>query len=395
MGSSGAAALCAGTSVLSTIVIEILCVIDVLRRGRSRRPEHRARGRRELPHPALLLVLLGAFLVLSPSTLVENVDLGTAQRDTVPADDPVGIIAYTSINDREHGRGGQGRGRRSARSTVQIAVFPYRTSPSRRSLARCVTFDASRRRVRDAARPPGGRGRHRRSDPRRLSHIDLLTRRTPPTHIKLPAATILFLTTTRIIGPPARLLVGVYQQLPDRLRACTPSSAPRGSGSSSSASRRCSSSCPWPRSSATSTRSADAGSDRAYSVVRLRIINPTTPAYHAPFNVRIAATTSRRVGLRRPRHVRGVRRRHRARPAVAIVRRRVGCAPRRRLTSSTRHQRLDLTTSRSVVVPRPSSSTRRRTSRCPSRFDVKLQPLDGRNRRATRRRGADAASTSS
>ena len=120
----------------------------------------------------LLLVLVGAFLVLSPETLVDNVELGVAPtwRDFILAI-PIGMLAYTGIetisNLAEEARD-ETKTIPVAINRVRIAVFAiYFTLPAIALSALPVERDR-RRRVPDAARPDRGGGRlRRRPDPRR------------------------------------------------------------------------------------------------------------------------------------------------------------------------------------------------------------------------------------
>src|SRR3954449_3534371 len=85
-----------GDIIVGALVIAILCAINVFGAKESAGLNIALAVVDFLTQ--VLLVLLGAFLVLSPSTLVQNVDLGTAPTWTqFLLAVPVGMIAYTGI----------------------------------------------------------------------------------------------------------------------------------------------------------------------------------------------------------------------------------------------------------------------------------------------------------
>ena len=298
----------------------------------------------------MLLVLLGAFLVLSPSTLVENVDLGTAPTWTqFLLAIPVGMIAYTGIetisNMAEEAKD-EGKTIPAAINRVQIAVFAiYFTLPSVALSALPVSFDASRGEYVTLLGLPEDEGGYA-GDPILgvVKSIDLGFLQGPAElYVGLLAATILFLATNAGIIGVSRLVysMGIYRQLPDRLRRLHPKFGTpwvgiiifgvaamlillpgrgRRSWATSTRSARCS------RSRSRTSRSSDCGSS-----------TPTaTRPYRAPFNVRIRGHDipgSSVFGGHRD--VRGVRRRHRAASCGRDQRRRVARRSASASTSST------------------------------------------------------------
>ena len=120
----------------------------------------------------LLLVIVGGVLVLSPETLVDNVQLGVAPtwKDFFLAI-PVGMIAYTGIetisNMAEEARD-ETKTIPAAIKRVVIAVFAIYALPARRRAVGAAGVPGRRRRLRHEARPQRGPGRlRRRPDPRR------------------------------------------------------------------------------------------------------------------------------------------------------------------------------------------------------------------------------------
>ena len=110
----------------------------------------------------LLLVLVGAVLVLSPETLVDNVQLGVAPTwENFILAIPIGMIAYTGIetisNMAEEAKD-ERKTIPAAINRVRIAVYAiYFTLPAVALSALPVERDPRDRRVPDAARPPARR----------------------------------------------------------------------------------------------------------------------------------------------------------------------------------------------------------------------------------------------
>ena len=147
--------------------------INVVGAKESAGAEHRA-GRRRLPHAAAAGPASGLFLVFSPPTLVHNVaSRHRADMDGVlPGDPRRHDRLHRHRDDLEHGRGGQGRGRRRSprrSSACVIAVFAiYALLPAVALSALPVTHDASHGELPHAAGPARGPGRLRgRPGPRR------------------------------------------------------------------------------------------------------------------------------------------------------------------------------------------------------------------------------------
>jgi basic amino acid/polyamine antiporter, APA family len=179
----------------------------------------------------VLLVLVGAFLVLSPSTLVESVDLGTAPTWTeFLLAIPVGMIAYTGIetisNMAEEAKD-EGNTIPAAINRVRLAVFAiYFTLPAVALSALPVTFDASRGDYVTLLGLPEEEGGYA-GDPILgvVKSIDLgFLQSVAELYVGLLAATILFLATNAGIIGVSRLVysMGIYRQVPDRLRRLHP-----------------------------------------------------------------------------------------------------------------------------------------------------------------------------
>ena len=215
----------------------------------------------------LLMVVVGALLVFSPQTLVDNVHLGVAPTwtDFLLAI-PLGMIAYTGIetisNMAEEAKD-EAVTIPKAIARVRTAVYAiYFTLPVVALSALPVTPRPGDRRLQHAARRArGGRRLRRRPDPRRRQAA----------RPRLPAATRRALRRPAGRDDPAhRHERRDHRRLAARLldgdpppgarppaASCTRSTTRRGSGSSSSASSRASRCCPGrPRSSATCTPSA-------------------------------------------------------------------------------------------------------------------------------------------
>jgi APA family basic amino acid/polyamine antiporter len=218
-----------GDIIVGALVIAILCVINVLGAKESAGLNIALAVVDFLTQ--VLLVLLGAFLVLSPSTLVENVDLGTAPTWTqFLLAIPVGMIAYTGIetisNMAEEAKD-EGRTIPAAINRVQIAVFAiYFTLPSVALSALPVSFDASRGEYVTLLGLPEDEGGYA-GDPILgvVKSIDLgFLQGAAELYVGLLAATILFLATNAGIIGVSRLVysMGIYRQLPDRLRRLHP-----------------------------------------------------------------------------------------------------------------------------------------------------------------------------
>ena len=198
----------------------------------------------------LLLVLVGVVLVLSPETLVDNVDLGVAPtwKDFLLAI-PVGDDRlHRHRDDLEHGRGGQGRAQDDPggdQAACVIAVFAIYAPLPAVALSALPVFQRRGRQVRHAAGPARGGGRlRRRPDPRRrqAASTSASFQDAGEIYVGLLAATILFIATNaghhRRLA--ARLLDG---PAPPGARPAAPAApaatARRGSGSSSSAPIAC------------------------------------------------------------------------------------------------------------------------------------------------------------
>jgi basic amino acid/polyamine antiporter, APA family len=178
----------------------------------------------------VLLVLVGAVLVLSPSTLVENVDLGIAPtwRDFFVAI-PIGMIAYTGIetisNMAEEARDEEVT-IPGAINRVVIAVFAiYAALPAVALSALPVTQapDGSYQTLLGLPEDEGGFA----GDPILgvVKQLDLgLLQGPAEVYVGLLAATILFIATNAGLIGVSRLVysMGLYRQLPDRLRQLHP-----------------------------------------------------------------------------------------------------------------------------------------------------------------------------
>jgi basic amino acid/polyamine antiporter, APA family len=178
----------------------------------------------------LLLVVVGIFLVFSPSTLVDNVHLGVAPtwRDFFVAI-PVGMIAYTGIetisNMAEEAKD-QERTIPAAINRVVIAVFAiYALLPMVALSALPVrqTADGSYQTLLGVGEADGGFS----GDPILgvVKQLDLGFLQAPgEIYVGLLAATILFIATNAGIIGVSRLVysMGLHRQLPDRLRQLHP-----------------------------------------------------------------------------------------------------------------------------------------------------------------------------
>src|SRR4051794_13568435 len=178
----------------------------------------------------VLLVLVGAVLVLSPDTLVGNVDLGIAPtwRDFFVAI-PIGMIAYTGIetisNMAEEARDEEVT-IPGAINRVVIAVFAiYAALPAVALSALPVrqASDGSYQTLLGLTEEQGGFA----GDPILgvVKQLDLGFLQQPAEiYVGLLAATILFIATNAGIIGVSRLVysMGLYRQVPDRLRQLHP-----------------------------------------------------------------------------------------------------------------------------------------------------------------------------
>jgi APA family basic amino acid/polyamine antiporter len=178
----------------------------------------------------LLLVAVGAFLVLSPETLADNVDFGVAPTwtDFILAI-PIGMIAYTGIetisNMAEEARD-ERKTIPAAIKRVQIAVFGiYFTLPAVALSALPVTENAEGEHVTKLglSEEEGGFA----GDPILgvVKAIDLgPLQSAAELYVGILAATILFLATNAGLIGVSRLVysMGIHRQMPDRLRQLHP-----------------------------------------------------------------------------------------------------------------------------------------------------------------------------
>ncbi len=178
----------------------------------------------------LLLVLVGAILVLSPSVLVDNVSLGVAPtwKDFLVAI-PVGMIAYTGIetisNMAEEAKD-ETKTIPAAINRVVIAVFAiYAALPVVALSALPVYQQADGKYVTKLGLPEEQGGFA--GDPILgvVKQIDLgFLQQAGEVYVGLLAATILFIATNAGIIGVSRLVysMGLYRQVPDRLRQLHP-----------------------------------------------------------------------------------------------------------------------------------------------------------------------------
>ncbi len=178
----------------------------------------------------LLLVVVGAVLVLSPETLVDNVKLGVAPdwKDFVLAI-PIGMLAYTGIetisNMSEEARD-EARTIPAAINRVRLAVFAiYFTLPAVALSALPVQqrADGTYYTLLGLPEEEGGYA----GDPILgfVKQIDLGPLQGPgELYVGLLAATILFLATNAGIIGVSRLVysMGIHRQMPDGLRRLHP-----------------------------------------------------------------------------------------------------------------------------------------------------------------------------
>jgi APA family basic amino acid/polyamine antiporter len=177
----------------------------------------------------LLLVVIGAVLVLSPETLVDNVDFGTAPTwsDFILAI-PIGMLAYTGIetvsNMAEEAKD-EATTIPRAINRVRIAVFAiYFTLPAIALSALPVTREGGEyQTLLGLSEEDGGFA----GDPVLgvVKQMDLgVFQGAAELYVGLLAATILFLATNAGIIGVSRLVysMGIHRQMPDALRRLHP-----------------------------------------------------------------------------------------------------------------------------------------------------------------------------
>ncbi len=178
----------------------------------------------------ILLVIVGALLVLSPQTLVDNVHLGIAPtwKDFILSI-PIGMLAYTGIetvsNMSEEAKN-ESTTIPAAINRVRIAVFAiYFTLPAVALSALPVTLgpDGQYTTKLGLTEEQGGYA----GDPILgvVKQIDLgFLQHSAEIYVGLLAATILFLATNAGIIGVSRLVysMGIHRQLPDGLRRLHP-----------------------------------------------------------------------------------------------------------------------------------------------------------------------------
>jgi APA family basic amino acid/polyamine antiporter len=178
----------------------------------------------------VLLVAVGAVLVLSPETLVDNVDFGVAPtwNDFLLAI-PIGMIAYTGIetisNMAEEAKD-ETKTIPAAINRVRLAVFAiYFTLPAVALSALPVTQndEGEYQTLLGVGEEEGGYA----GDPILgvVKAIDLGPLQGPAElYVGLLAATILFIATNAALIGVSRLVysMGMYRQVPDRLRQLHP-----------------------------------------------------------------------------------------------------------------------------------------------------------------------------
>ena len=179
----------------------------------------------------LLLVLVGAFLVLSPETLLANVELGVAPTwtDFILAI-PIGMIAYTGIETISN-MAEEAKDERTtipaAINRVRIAVYAiYFTLPAVALSALPVERDPQTGEFRTLLGVPEEEGGFA-GDPILgvVKQIDLGPLQSAgELYVGLLAATILFIATNAALIGVSRLVysMGVHRQVPDVLRQLHP-----------------------------------------------------------------------------------------------------------------------------------------------------------------------------
>jgi APA family basic amino acid/polyamine antiporter len=179
----------------------------------------------------LLLVLIGAVLVLSPETLVNNVQLGVAPtwKDFILAI-PIGMIAYTGIETISN-MAEEARDERTtipaAINRVRLAVYAiYFTLPAIALSALPVTFNSATGEYQTLLGLPGEEGGFA-GDPILgvVKNLDLgPLQGASELYVGLLAATILFIATNAALIGVSRLVysMGIHRQVPDGLRRLHP-----------------------------------------------------------------------------------------------------------------------------------------------------------------------------
>jgi basic amino acid/polyamine antiporter, APA family len=179
----------------------------------------------------LLLVVVGAILVLSPETLVENVQLGEAPtwKNFILAI-PIGMIAYTGIetisNMAEEAKD-ERRTIPEAINRVRLAVYAiYFTLPAVALSALPVERDTQTGEYVTKLGQPEEEGGFA-GDPILgvVKEIDLGPLQSPgEVYVGLLAATILFIATNAALIGVSRLVysMGIHRQVPDALRRLHP-----------------------------------------------------------------------------------------------------------------------------------------------------------------------------
>ncbi len=177
----------------------------------------------------LLLVLLGAFIILSPEQLVDNVSLGVAPEwDRLILAIPIGMLAYTGIetvsNMAEEAKD-EATTIPAAINRVRIAVFAiYFTLPAVALSALPVTREGGTYHTQlGLTEEEGGFA----GDPVLgvVKQMDLgIFQNVTEIYVGLLAATILFLATNAGIIGVSRLVysMGIHRQMPDALRRLHP-----------------------------------------------------------------------------------------------------------------------------------------------------------------------------
>jgi APA family basic amino acid/polyamine antiporter len=177
----------------------------------------------------LLLVLLGAFIILSPEQLVDNVSLGVAPEwDRLLLAIPIGMLAYTGIetvsNMAEEAKD-EATTIPAAINRVRIAVFAiYFTLPAVALSALPVTREGGTYQTQlGLTEEDGGFA----GDPVLgvVKQMDLgIFQHVAEVYVGLLAATILFLATNAGIIGVSRLVysMGIHRQMPDALRRLHP-----------------------------------------------------------------------------------------------------------------------------------------------------------------------------
>jgi APA family basic amino acid/polyamine antiporter len=179
----------------------------------------------------LLLVLVGAFLVFSPETLVENVILGEAPTWTnFVLAIPIGMIAYTGIetisNMAEEAKD-ERRTIPEAINRVRVAVYAiYFTLPAVALSALPVEFNEKTGEYQTLLGLPEDQGGYA-GDPILgvVKQIDLGPLQSAgELYVGLLAATILFIATNAALIGVSRLVysMGIHRQVPDSLRRLHP-----------------------------------------------------------------------------------------------------------------------------------------------------------------------------